>query len=98
MPSSTLRGSKTADHRRWTNQFNPYESGPPPALMEGHRIDCRTCRRALDEGTNVLEVQEGIVGRLGFVALGEKLLFCDFACLRNYLNGSSGHVLKRRIP
>ncbi len=27
---------------------------------------------------NVLEVQEGIIGKLGFVALGEKLLFCNF--------------------
>ena len=47
---------------------------------------------------NVLEVQEGIIGKLGFVALGEKLLFCNFECLRNYLDGSKGHVLKRRIP
>ena len=66
--------------------------------MEPHTIECRTCRRNLEEGLNVLEVQEGIIGKLGFVALGEKLLFCNFECLRNYLDGSNEHVLKRRIP
>ncbi len=44
--------------------------------MEVKNIECRTCRRELEEGVNVLEVQEGIIGKLGFVALGEKLLFC----------------------
>ncbi len=66
--------------------------------MDVHEIDCRTCRRELEEGTNVLEVQEGIIGKLGFVALGEKLLYCNFECLRDYLDGSKGQILKRRIP
>ena len=66
--------------------------------MDAQKSECRTCRRELEEGMNVLEVREGIIGKLGFVALGEKLLFCNFACLRNYLDGSKGHVLKRRIP
>ena len=66
--------------------------------MELHKTGCRTCRRNLEEGMTVLEVQEGIIGKLGFVTLGEKLLFCNFECLRNYLDGSKGHVLKRRIP
>ena len=66
--------------------------------MDVQDIECRTCRRGLEEGTDVLEVQEGIIGKLGFVDLSEKLLFCDFDCLRGYLNGSKGHVLKRRIP
>ena len=66
--------------------------------MEIRKIECRTCRCQLEEGTNVLEVQEGIIGKLGFIALGGKLLFCNFECLRNYLNGSNGQVLKRRIP
>ena len=47
---------------------------------------------------NVLEVEEGIIGKLGFVDLDEKMLFCNFECFRNYLDGSKGHVLKRRIP
>ena len=67
-------------------------------MMETHKIECRTCRREFEEGMNVLEIQEGIIGKLGFVALGEKLLFCNFECLRNYLDGSKGQVLKRRIP
>ena len=66
--------------------------------MEKHEIGCRTCRRELEEATNVLEIQEGIIGKLGFVALGERLLFCNFECLRSYLDGSKGHVMKRRIP
>ncbi len=41
--------------------------------MEVQNIDCRTCRRELEEGTNVLEVQEGIIGKLGFVSLGESV-------------------------
>ncbi len=61
-------------------------------------IQCRTCRREPEEGAEVLEVHEGIIGKLGFVALGEKLLFCNFDCLRGYLNGAKGHVLKRRFP
>ncbi len=65
--------------------------------MEVHKIECRTCRRPIEEGMNVLEVQEGIIGKLAFVALGEKLSHCNFDCLRNYLDSSKGHVLKRRI-
>ncbi len=53
--------------------------------MEFHKTECRTCRRELEEGTNVLEVHEGIIGKLGFVTLGEKLLFCNFDCLRGDL-------------
>ena len=52
--------------------------------MEVHKLECRTCRRVLEEGTNVLEVQEGIIGKLGFVALGERLLFCDFGCQSSF--------------
>ncbi len=66
--------------------------------MEMKRIDCRACLRKLEEGMNVLDVQEGVIGKLGFVGLGERLLFCNFECLRNYLDGSRGHILKRRIP
>ncbi|MCH8912337.1 MAG: hypothetical protein IIA33_02095 [Planctomycetes bacterium] len=84
--------------RRRANQCNILQSLPLPMTMELKNIECRTCRRDLEEGMNVLEVQEGIIGKLGFVALGEKLLFCNFACLRNYLDGSKGYVLRRRIP
>ncbi len=80
------------------NQLNILEAPRLPAVMETPTIECCTCRRELEEGMNVLEVQEGIIGKLGFVALGEKLLFCNFECLRDYLDGSKGHVLKRRIP
>lgn len=66
--------------------------------MELKNIECRTCRGELEEGMNVVELQEGIIGKLGFVSFGEKLLFSSFECLRNYLDGSKGHVLKRRIP
>lgn len=80
------------------NQFNLFEALLLPASMEIHKIECLTCRRELEKGTNVIEVHEGIIGKLGFVALGMQLLFCDFGCLRNYLDGSKGDVLKRRIP
>lgn len=66
--------------------------------MDDRNIDCRMCRRRFEEGADVLEVQEGVIGKLGFVDLGEKLLFCNFDCLRGYLNGSKGRVLKRRVP
>ncbi len=84
--------------RGGANQFNFLQPPAPSRAMETHKIECRTCRRGLEEGTNVLEVQEGIIGKLGFVSLGKKLLFCNFECLRDYLDGSKGHVLKRRIP
>jgi hypothetical protein len=80
------------------NQFNILERSLLLAGMEIKNIECRTCRRELEEGMNVLNIQEGIIGKLGFVALGEKLLFCNFECLRNNLDGSKGHILKRLIP
>ena len=73
------------------NQFIILQRSPLPAAMEGKNIECCACRRGFEEGANVLEVQEGIIGKLGFVALGERLLLCDFECLRNYLDDSKGH-------
>ena len=64
----------------------------------GATVECRTCRRQLEEGVDVVEVQDGIIGAVGFVALDEKILLCSFVCVRNYLDGSKEHVLKRRIP
>ena len=74
----------TGELARLPNQFNllgPLHLCP---WMAVNQFECRTCRRGLEEGRNVLEVQEGIIGKLGFVALGEKLLFCNFECLRHY--------------
>ena len=45
----------------------------------------------------MLEVQEGIIGKLGLAALVEKVLFYNLGYLQNYLNGSKARVLKSRV-
>lgn len=59
---------------------------------------CATCRKELKQGMDVLQLQEGILGIMGFVALDEPKLFCDVACLKGHFNGSKGYVLPQRIP
>lgn len=46
-------------------------------------MNCTNCRKELDVGTDVLTVQEGVVGTRGIVPLADPLLFCSEACLRS---------------
>ncbi len=39
--------------------------------MEIKNLECRTCPRELEEGMNVVELQAGIIGKLGFVSLSK---------------------------
>ena len=57
---------------------------------------CASCQKDLEEGTDVLGVQEGIIGSRGFVPLEEPLLLCSKECLRNYFADAKGNV--ERVP
>ncbi len=46
---------------------------------------CTDCDRTLEEGMDVLEVREGVLGLLGFVPIKDEHLFCSKVCLKNYL-------------
>jgi hypothetical protein len=60
---------------------------------------CGTCQRELEEGMDVLEVQEGVVGVNGFVPLESTALFCSVECLKSFFSGSKGYEqAPRRLP
>ena len=60
---------------------------------------CATCRSKIEEGMDVLEVQEGIIGLRGFVSLEKPLLFCCAECMKKFFTPSSGYEkLPKRIP
>ena len=62
-------------------------------------MNCATCRRELEQGMDVLELQEGIAGTHGVVPIGKVLLFCSEECLKGIFNGSKGRLKQpRRIP
>lgn len=57
------------------------------------------CRKKLEEGVEVLELQEAIVGMSSIVPLNGASLFCSFECLKEYFNGSKAMLhMRRRIP
>ena len=61
---------------------------------------CSMCRRELADASDVLEVQEGIVGLRGIVPLTAPLVFCSENCLRAYFEGKAKERPKhrRKIP
>ena len=59
---------------------------------------CTNCQRVLDLGMDVLTVQEAVLGPRGIVPLGEMLLFCSEACLKDYYDLSDLAEVPRRIP
>ena len=59
-------------------------------------MQCASCQKDLEDGMDVIGVQEGIIGSRGFVALDEMLLFCSVSCLRNYFADPKGYV--ERVP
>ena len=62
-------------------------------------MNCGTCRRELEQGMDVLELQEGVLGNQGLVPIGKALLFCCEQCLKDFFNGSQGRLKQpRRIP
>ena len=62
-------------------------------------MKCSTCRKELNEGMDVLEVQEGVVGTRGFVPLDSNAVFCSVECLKEYFRASKGYEkAPRRVP
>ena len=59
-------------------------------------MQCASCQKDLEEGIDVIGVQQGIIGTRGFVPLEEHLLFCSKECLRNYFSDPTGYV--ERLP
>jgi len=59
---------------------------------------CANCRRELDVGVDVIQVDEGVIGVKGFVPLEKMLLFCCERCLRDYFDLSNLPSLPPRIP
>lgn len=57
---------------------------------------CASCERDLKEGTDVIGVQDGIIGSRGFVPIKDMLMFCGVSCLRSYFADSRGYV--ERVP
>ena len=60
---------------------------------------CANCIRDLDVGTDVLRVDEGVIGtKCGFVPLENGLLFCCDRCLRDYFDMGDLPSVPPRIP
>jgi hypothetical protein len=54
-------------------------------------MKCDNCRRAMEEGREVFQVDEGVVGMSGFVPLDAQVRVCSIACLKEYFSGSHGY-------
>ncbi|MBI2449464.1 hypothetical protein HYV49_04160 [Candidatus Pacearchaeota archaeon] len=64
-------------------------------------MKCSMCQKRLDEGLNILEVEEGIVGTSGFVPLDSAMHFCNEECMKEYFTASNGYdkwKVGRRVP
>ena len=53
-------------------------------IEEVTRMICPTCCKDLEEGSNAIGIEEGVIGRRGFVPLEETLIVCSKQCLRVY--------------
>lgn len=68
---------------------------------------CLVCRKRINIGEDIIEVEQGVLGFRGTVPLEDRQAFCSRRCARKYLDGN-GHddednrppVLpgKRQIP
>ncbi len=47
---------------------------------------CAFCHQILDQGHDVLGVQQGVIGNRGFVPVDTRLLFCCDPCVAKYFN------------
>ncbi len=61
---------------------------------------CANCRKGIDEGRDLIEVREGVLGMRGFVPLEDELLFCSEKCLREHFDIGRDDLRKypRRTP
>jgi hypothetical protein len=62
-------------------------------------IECAACRKKFEEGEEVLDLQEAIVGINDIVPLNGRRLFCSEDCLKDcFFKTKSNIKLKRRVP
>ena len=64
-------------------------------------MKCDLCKRTLEDGQDVIEVQEGLLGLRGFISLVEKpLTFCSADCVKEHYDSSKGEVyrINRKVP
>ena len=63
-------------------------------------LTCEHCRRTLDQGIDVLAIQEGVIGPRGFVPLEDHLFLCGEECREAYFCDPAEERVKlpRRIP
>ena len=62
-------------------------------------MKCATCQREFEQGEDVYELVEGVLGLHGVVPIETPLLFCSAKCLKEYFSPSKGfYELPRRIP
>lgn len=47
---------------------------------------CAFCHQALDQGHDLLGVQQGVLGNRGFVPVDVRLLFCCDGCVAKYFD------------
>ena len=61
---------------------------------------CANCRNDIEEGRDVLELREGVLGMRGFVPLEDDLLFCSDRCLTEHFDIGKDDLPKypRRMP
>jgi hypothetical protein len=61
-------------------------------------MNCAQCRKELGVGSDVLSVQQGVVGTRGIVPLDEPVVLCSENCTRSYHDDGGAATLKRRRP
>ena len=67
--------------------------------MANLAIECAACRNKFEEGEEVLDLQEAIVGINDIVPLNGRRLFCSEECLKNYFFKTKMNIrMQRRIP
>ena len=67
--------------------------------MKKQNFKCATCRKNLEEGMDLLELHEAIVGMHSIVPLNSPYYFCSIECLKGYFNGAKETVyMKRKVP
>ncbi len=69
-------------------------------MKKSNTLQCAACRKEIEEGMDVFDVQEGVVGLSGFVPLTDPLVFCSEECLRKHFTFAGRNLSKapKRMP
>jgi len=69
--------------------------GKTSDAQQGKEARCKACGRKLNQGADIVALQEGVLGPRGFIPLEELVFFCSDVCLSR-LCGSDAEG--ERIP